>query len=171
MNITGELRKNDYDQEYKVALFYDWYNAGRPSITKFYPQVKEDAQGIRPSKETVRHWIYEDFKEQADFLDKQITDEMNRRMIEVKIEMLSRHAQLGLDLQTRALDELRNIDKLSEAGAIRLLEFSVKLEHECRGIPEMLSKIAKMKDNDLMKEINELVTKSSTLQLEAEIDE
>lgn len=135
--------------------------------------IQPDDQGRKPEVSTIMNWIKTEFREQAEVLDKQVLDEMNRRLVQVKIEMLSRHAQIGKEMQNHALEKLRAISEaqqLSEAGALRLLEFSVKLERESQGIPEMLRKIMTKSDDEILDEINTIV-KSSKLTLEANVDE
>lgn len=174
IKLKNEHRKTvEFAREYKWAMFQDWYNQGRPSVFKFYPYVNPDENGNKPTEVTVRHWIQEDFRERAEFLDKQVTDEMNKRLIEIKIEMLNRHAEIAVELENKALESLRQIEKLSEAGSIRLLELGIKVEQGSRGIPEMLDKMRKLSDDDLLKQIQELATSSasSTLTLEANVDD
>ena len=171
IKLKNEHKKTiKFAQEYKWAMFQDWYNQGRPSVFKFYPYVVPDENGNKPTEVTVRNWIQEDFRERADLLDKQVTDEMNKRLIEVKIEMLNRHAQIAVELENKALESLRQLEKLSEAGSIRLLELGIKVEQGSRGIPEMLDKMRKLSDDDLLKQIQELATTSSHLTLEANVD-
>lgn len=173
-SLTEEHRKPvKFTPEYKNSMFLEWYNLGRPNPQKFVLVMKPDVFGNMPTKVTLDHWIHEDFKEKADLLDQQVADEMNRRLIQEKIEMLTRHAQVGRDMQNRALDELQKLPNLSEAGSIRLLEFGAKLERESAGIPEMLKDIMKLTDEQLVQKINDLVTKSpsSQLSLEANTDD
>jgi len=171
VGLKNEVRKSkNFSSAYKLQTFQDWYNLGRPSSAKFHHYIKPDELGDTPSLVTIGHWIQEDFKDRADLLDKQVADEFNKRLIEVKIEMLNRHADVGVELQKRALEELQKIKDLSESGAIRLLELGIKVEQGARGLPEMLNKVMKMKDDELLKEINDLVTSSSQLRIEANND-
>jgi len=168
-SLTDEhRRKNEFTPEYKNSLFLEWYNLGRPSPQKFSMVMKPDVWGNLPTRVTLDHWIHEDFKEKADLLDRQVADEMNKRLIQEKIEMLTRHARVGRDMQNRALEELEKLPNLSEAGSIRLLEFGAKLERESAGIPEMLKDIMKLTDEQLVQKIHDLVTKSPTSQLTLE---
>lgn len=174
IKLKNEHKKTvEFTKEYKWAMFQDWYNQNRPTVYKFYPYVVPDENGNKPTEVTVRNWIHDDFRERAEFLDKQVTEEMNKRLIEIKIEMLNRHAELAVEMENKALESLRQLDKLSEAGSIRLLELGIKIEQGSRGIPEMLEKMRKLSDDDLLKQIQELATSSasSTLTLEANVDD
>jgi len=173
-SLIDEHRKlNRFSSEYKNSVFLEWYNLGRPTLNKFSLIVKPDNWGNLPTEVTLRNWIQNDFKEKANLLDKQVEEEMNNRLIQQKIEMLNRHAQVGRNMQTRALEELEKLPSLSEAGSIRLLEFGAKLERESAGIPEMLKDIMKLTDEQLVQKIQDLVIKSpsSQLILEANVDE
>jgi len=173
-SLTDEHRKpNKFTPEYKNSVFLEWYNLGRPNPQKFALVIKPDNWGNQPTKVTLDHWIHEDFKEKADLLDQQVEEEMNKRLIQQKIEMLTRHAQVGRDMQKRAIAELEKLETLSEAGSIRLLEFGARLERESAGIPEMLKDIMKLTDEQLVQKIQDLVTKSpsSQLILEANTDD
>jgi hypothetical protein len=158
-----------FSDEYKNQAFYLWYNSGKPTVPKMTLILESDNFGHKPSRKTLRDWIREDFRPRADKMDEQVEQEIEAKLVQSKIEMLERHAQLGREAQDKAWEFLNNeCFELSEAGAIRLLEFGVKLEQSTSSIPGMMRKVMNMKDDELVDKIKELVAKTSTIAIEQE---
>jgi hypothetical protein len=142
-----------FPPEYKTQLFMQWYNLGKPNVNVFIRQVDE-------CEVTGTKWIHEDFVEMAKTLDDQVIRTMNEKLVQEKVAMLSRHARVGEEMQNLALEYLRTKDLDSSASAIRLWMEGTKLERDSRGIPEMIKKMMSLSDDDLLKEISNMVTNS-----------
>lgn len=158
--------------DYKMKAFQLWYNSGKPSPASLLQimEIDEYSHG-KPTIFTVTAWVKE-FKPLAEELDAQVIQQMNEKLITAKVEMLERHASIGLEMQDKALTYLRSVDlnKLDDpALAVKIWTEGTKLERDSRGIPEMIQKMMKMSDDDLMKEIGTLISKSP-VQLEANTD-
>jgi len=83
-------------------------------------------------------------------------------VISEKIEMLKRHADVGLQMQNMAIEYLNeNRDELSSPAAVRMLVEGIRIERESRGIPAALDKMMNMTDEELMKEVTGLIEKGS----------
>ena len=150
-----------FPPEYKTALFMQWYNLGKPSTASFSKIIDADViTGTKPSVVTLQIWIKGDFVEMAKALDDQVIRQMNEKLVQEKVAMLSRHARVGEEMQNMAIDFLRTHELDSSASAIRLWMEGTKLERDSRGIPEMIKKMMSLSDDDLLKEISNMVTNS-----------
>lgn len=156
-----------FTEEYKSTVFYTWYNLGKPTATRLQKALDPDpSSGEIPASTTLHKWIKE-FQERADFLDLQIQEELENRIIKEKVEMLRRHADLGQKMQTMAMDYLKRVEENKEdlkvPNAIRLLVEGIRIEHESRGIPSALEKMINKSDEDLLKEIESIMTRAELI--------
>jgi len=75
-------------------------------------------------------------------------------LIQTKVEMLERHAQVGTKMQDIALEYLEeHAEEMSAPAAVRLLVEGIRIERESRSIPEALAKLTSLSDEQLLKEI------------------
>jgi len=146
-----------FSPKYINEAFLIWYQNGKPSARMVHNLLPPDEFGEHPSVDVVASWIKEDFDKRAEELDRQINAQIAARMVQVKVEMLERHAEIGQEMQETALrwiDEHK--DDLSPSSVIRLLVEGVRIERESRGVPEALEDIAKKSDEQLLEEIQKL---------------
>lgn len=148
-----------FSDDYKYQVFLLWYNKGRPSAQNTWNLIPGSWGENKPTVATINGWIHSDkFKEQADALDVAISDEIESRMILEKVEMLSRHADLGLEMQDMAITFIRNKkDELTSNAAVRLLIEGIRIERESRGIPQALEKMIDKSDQELLEEVSKLI--------------
>ena len=112
----------------------------------------------KPNAATIGGWIRTDrFQDQAEALDNQVRQELESRLVQEKIEMLSRHANLGMEVQDIAIDYIRgHRDELTSNAAVRLLIEGVRIERESKGIPQALEKMINKTDEELLEEVKKL---------------
>jgi len=153
--------RHAYTQEYKLKVFKTWYELGKPGGNRLQENIEPDAiSGAKPSVHVLTNWII-NFKEQAVFLDSQVAAKLEEQMVAEKVEMLNRHAKLGIDLQDKAtkyLDEHET--ELKVPMAVKMLVEGVRIERESRGIASALDKMLRMTDDDLLKEVMQIVSKA-----------
>lgn len=147
-----------FTPEYKEECFQEWWNRGRPGYILLYNLVPEDEAGKKPSQATLADWI-RDWKIRASSLDEQIQNELEARMVKEKVEMLARHADIGQHITDKALQYLNENEFPSAATALRALTEGIRIERESRGLPDALRKMLNAEDDDLMKEVQELMAK------------
>jgi hypothetical protein len=88
-----------YSMEYKWEVFSTWFRGGRPSAIQLNAMIGYDEfTKNKISISVLRTWVSE-FKKQAEILDAQINNQLERRLVAEKVEMLNKHAKLGQDIQ------------------------------------------------------------------------
>lgn len=151
----------NFSDIYKEKIFYIWYNHGKPqenSLMLLVPKELDEFERL-PTVATLKYWIDVEFVPRARLLDEQIKVAMDSAMIVEKVEMLKRHADLGLRMQDMAIRYLNeHEDIISSPAAVRLLVEGIRIERESRGIPAALEKITKMSDEDLLEQVKGLLT-------------
>ena len=155
-----------FSPEYKYKMFLLWYKQGRLGMYAFHDMVTLDDTGSKPSLSTLKAWQIQ-WKLEAEILDNQVRTELEKRMVKEKVEMLSRHADLGKQMQDLGIEFITdpdNKDSLTSATAVRLLVAGVEIERDSRGLPDALKKIMTQSDDKLLEEIKEL-TKNSPIEI------
>ena len=156
---NGEINLSDlsYNKDFKEQVFWIWYNSGQIYANKLLIKLQEEI-GRSPAMGTLQTWIA-DWRERADDLDQKIKDQFSQEVIETKVEMLKRHSALGKEMQEIGIEWLReNIDELTAASVVRLIKDGSELERNSVGIPEAITKMLSTSDEDLKKEIEEIIT-------------
>jgi len=161
--------RNRFTEHYKYKQFLLWYNEGKPSLHAFYPGMTPDENGNIPAELTVKQKWYPIWQREAEVLDAQVKGELEKRLVKEKVEMLSRHARLGRQMQDIGLDFLTNpdnVDEITSNTAVRLLIAGIEIERESTGLPDALEKMMNRSDEQLMERAAELL-KDSPLEIEA----
>jgi len=152
--VTG---LNAYDDTYKQSVFWCWYRNGKPASARLHGLIEPTQTNTIPGEMTLKRWI-EEFRVMAEPIDKQVVEYVSEKAITEKVEMLTRHAQIGQGMQDLALDYLeKNKEKINQNSAVRLLIEGIRIERESRGLPTMITKIQDSSDEDLMKQIQNLM--------------
>lgn len=150
-----------FPQSYVEKVFRIWYNHGKPSakqLMKFVPPSL-DEWGRVPNWSTVESWLEDFFVPRARELDEEVKRQLDSLVIKEKVEMLKRHAEVGVQMQNMSIEYLNeHRDEISAPAAVRMLVEGIRIERESRGIPAALDKIRDMNDEELMDEIKQLVT-------------
>lgn len=155
---NGEMTlQNYYGDDYKERAFWKWYNNGKLSFARL-TMLLQETENICPSKGTLTTWV-NSWKERADELDQQIKDEFSAEVVQTKVEMLRRHADIGKELQEVGLGWIReNKDKLTAASVTRIIKDGYEMERASVGVPEALTKLLSVSDEELKKQIEEALT-------------
>lgn len=152
---TGEV----FSQEYKDKIFYLWYHKSKPNNLALYNMIPvDDAVGHKATQSTLKSWIDKDFRPRAEALDSKVAEELEGRLIQEKIQMLQKHAQLGVEMQDMATKYLKtHEDQLTSSSAVRLLVEGVRIERDSRGLPEALKKMMEKDDDELLLEVENIL--------------
>lgn len=150
-----------YTDGYRDYVFYTWYSHNRCAGNTLRGYLEPDIDGNTPHPNVLMTWIREDFQSRADKLDEIVKSEMESKAVTEKIEMLSRHADIGKEMQAIAIDYLReHKDELKPNTAARLLVDGVRIERESRGLPSLVAETLKTSDEEMMEAIAELLNKT-----------
>lgn len=154
----------DFSENYKTQIRDIWFRSGKLSAGRLLTRIKPDPEaGRKPALATLQKWITEEFTPFGDELDQQVNKELEDRLVKEKVEMLSRHAETGKEVQNIALEWLRtNRDNLNAIAAARLLFAGADLERMSLGIPKALESMMQMKDEDILKRIQDIISRSPT---------
>ena len=163
--------RSNFDQNYKDKVFTIWYTNAKPNSMTLQGMIPVDDSGRKPSRAFLNDWVSKDFLARAVPIDEAVVQEMNNRLMQQKIEMLERHAEVATEMQDIALTYLReHKDDLTPISAVRLLVESVKIEKGSRGIPQVLEKMMNMSDEDLLKETTNLLLKAPITEISPIVD-
>lgn len=160
MIINENRAPSPFSELYKGEVFTIWYNAGKPNERVLYNMLTPDPKNDSiPSRNTLIGWIREDFIFRAEDLDKQVMDQVNANLVAEKVEMLRRHADTGKEMHRIATEWLEtNVDELTASTAIRLLVEGIRIERDSVGLPEALKKMMSMNDEELLEEVQSLIS-------------
>lgn len=160
--VLGNGEKNlriGYSNDYKERVFWIWYEAGRIGVAKLLVKLSELEYENIPVAGTLQEWINDGWRDRADELDQQIRDRFSKEVIETKVEMLKRHSSVGRELQEIGLDWLRdNRESLTPSAVTRLIKDGYEIERASVGVPEALTKMLSVSDDELKKQIEAALT-------------
>lgn len=165
-----------YNAEYKVKLFQEWYNLGKPGSGKFRNILIQEKNydpmlGDIPTGNLITKWIREEWSEYAIELDEQAMNTLEQEIIADKVEMLKRHADIGKKMQEMSMEYLNEHGVGSSRNAIQLLVSGMEIERISVGTPKIASKYVNMSDQQLLDELKRVVTGGKLLmELEAPSD-
>ena len=155
---NGEINLSHiYDHNYKEKAFWIWYNEGRLPSHRLIERLRE-TENVTPSPVTVQGWFI-DWKDRADELDQEVKDKFSKEVVDIKVEMLRRHAAAGKELQDIGMTWLRsNVDNLTAAAVTRIIKDGYEMERASVGVPEALTKMLSVSNEDLKEQIEALLT-------------
>lgn len=144
-----------FSDDYVLEVFTTWYNSGKPNNKQLFELIGSDPiSGLKPSERTLREWINTRFKERAIYIDNLVAERVEQELIQQRVGMLERHAELGMKMQDMGLKYLEEHGVGSARNAITLLVRGVQIEHDARIAPiEILEKLDKMSDEKLIEEL------------------
>jgi hypothetical protein len=152
----------------KEKLFIMWFNADRPTPTKFYMGLDKYN---RPSVKTLNAWMKESWLPRAEELDKEAMDKVNQQLVAEKVKMFQRHIAIAQKMQNKALDILDATVDINSNTAVRMLVEGIRIERESIGVPAAFEKYRDMSDEQLIKEFQEMVKKSPSKMITAESED
>jgi len=161
LEINTELMSSEkkFTETYKDQVFITWYKSGKPGHRRLLRMLDADDNGRRPSEQTIVLWL-KDFRDRGAALDDEVHFQLSQHLVAEKVEMLKRHADIAAKMQNKAIEYLETVGLDSGASAVRLLIESVRIERESLGVPQVIDKINKMSDQDLMNEFKKIVSRT-----------
>ena len=140
-----------------------WYRMGKPIASVLLENIPNNYNGQKPVQTVLSAWMT-DWGERALSLDEQVNFQLDKRLVEEKVEMLRRHTRVAENMQDLAVQQFErheeDTDYIPASTALRMLTEGIRIERESRGIPGMLEKLANKDDDGILDDIKKLVKKS-----------
>ena len=152
-----------FSDHYKDELFLFWYADGKPSSPRFAKTIPPDTAGNKPSPATLGHWMTERsaWRKRSETLDEEVKNQIEAYAIAKKVEMLTRHSDVGRELQEVGAEYIReNLDKLKPSTAVRMIVEGVRIEQNSRGIGTAFKEMIDMPDAELAAKIEDLLDRT-----------
>lgn len=158
-------RVNDtnFSEAYKIACRDAWYAAGRPLAgNKIRAVIPHDGAGNYPNPRTLITWK-NDMKWDwwADSLDSKAIQIREDQLIQQKVDMLARQAEMAKSLQAQGMEYLKREDFDTSASAVSAIIKGAELERVSRGLGETIERISKMNDDELKEEILKRISRAA----------
>lgn len=161
--------ETSYTQAYRETVYSIWVINNRPSIAALSDLIEPDERGMKPSGITMNNWKTEGaWEDRANIVDVEIQQTTDRKLVEIRMEMMKRHAELSKELSEKAFEYLNTVGFDSSASAVSALFKSFDEEKKSRGMEVALTQVFSMTDEDLQKTMNRLLSRSKGLSLDEE---
>lgn len=155
-------RLSPYGTDYKEKCFSIWYASGRKDLTEIRDTFPKDEKGRIPGMKQLWKWRREDgWDARADDLDTKALTIVENDLVQRKVEMLRRQAEVGFELQRRAMDYLQTEGFDSSASAVQAIKVGAEMERSSRGIDDLIVRMSKMDDAELVEEIMSQITRAT----------
>jgi len=155
-NLIPDL---SYSTSYKDEAFYLWYRSSRPSITELQRTLPLDERGRKPHVSILTNWKnVSNWDAWADGLDAKVSDQLDMTVVEERIQMYKKHAEMGQQMSDKGMEYLNTKGIESDSSAIRAIVEGIGLEGKNRGMAEALTKVFAFSESALDAEIKKLLT-------------
>lgn len=171
-SMKNQSLMESYNQDYVELCFYHWYSRGRPSIAELSRHLPEDWRGERPTTQTISKWaIANTWEERANKLDLEVRDKVQKAYVSEKVQMLSRHAELGRELQRKGEEALERLEIKNVGVALKSIELGVEMEKDSSNLEKLLATVAALEDSKLVQRMSALLSKVNMIDDSPELDE
>jgi hypothetical protein len=165
--VADQKSISEFTPAYIDAVFFTWYSKGKPVMRKLTNMLPKPSEfGIAsgpPSLKILFDWYNKIFMERAAKLDAEVSRQLEEYLVAERVKMLEEHSKIALTMQNMAMSYLiQNPEKMNSNAAVRLLVEGIRVERESRGIPKMMEQLTSKSDEDLVKQIEDLLTKTET---------
>ena len=149
-----------FTEDYKDQVFYLWYENGKIINFNLMESIPVSPNGRKPSEGTIKEWVSQgDWNTRADGLDGQITRVLDNSVIEKRVAMYKRHAEIGQDMVEMGMAYLKENGIKKEESAIRAIAEGIDIQRQSIGLAEALQKISTMDNDQLTRELQKLLGK------------
>jgi hypothetical protein len=165
-NYTEESENNlDYDSQYRDKVFMVWYSNGKPTPNRLKNLVNKEigadtVTNRTPNLTTLVRWIEGEFSERALSLDQEVERQLQEQLVQQKVEMLHRHAEIAKAMQATAMSYLEEHGLGNARNALVALTEGLRIERESVGVLPFFEKIGDLSDDALVNELKRLVSKT-----------
>lgn len=165
--FSADFHHLTYSEVYKEKLFLIWYQNGCVPMTALATLIPPDESNRTPTSLELGVWCRKlGWRERADTLNQEVKKQIERKAVEIRVEMLNRQAELGLMLQIKGREFFNEHPINHPSIALRAIIQGAELEKSARGIPEALMKISEMSDEKLSDTVQKLLSNVSMDELD-----
>lgn len=152
-----------YSQDYIKKCFDAWYLAGRPSRPSDIKSIiPESILGTKPHVSQIRLWIVQGaWDAWADELDAKAYQIDDSALINAKAQMLREHLEQAKQVAAKALTHILKHDFDSSSSAVTAFFKGLEEQRKTQGFSDLLEKLDKMTNNDVEREIINLLNRAS----------
>jgi len=152
-----------YTKDYQEKCFTTWYSSNRPTLAVLHDALPVDEHGRIPDVKLIRRWRNElGWDMRADELDVRAIELVDNTLVNQKAMMLQEHARMAQELMQAGMAYIKeNPDFDSHSSAVSAVIRGAELERESRGIGELITKMSKMGEEELKKEIMARLARAS----------
>ncbi len=165
------MATQQYSEDYIDQVFYHWYENGKQTGAGLTARLQKDLNGRTPTDSTVNNWVVQyGWVERADKLDVEVSKVLDTEVIDRRVEMYKRHAEIGQDMVEMGIAFLKENGIKTDQAAIRAIDSGVEIQRVSVGLAEAWQKISTMSDDQLTKELARLSGGKTKPEAEGEFD-
>lgn len=148
----------NYTDQYIEQTFYLWHKGGRKISQKFANSLPEDEKGRRPTFKAIEKWRDKfGWIDRADKLDAEISNALQERVIDERIQMYEKHVGLANALIAKGEAFLVSGTITEMKDALKAIELGIEIERVSVGQAEFGRKLLTATGDQLVKELNKLL--------------
>jgi hypothetical protein len=148
-----------YSNAYKDQAFYMWYRSSRPSMVELQKIMPMDENGRKPHSHVLTNWKHAfAWDTWADGLDAKISDQLDMTVVEERVQMYKKHAEMGQQLADRGMEYINKNGVETDNAAIRAIVEGIGIEGKNRGLADALSRVFSMSEKEIDVELKKLLT-------------
>jgi len=148
----------DYTEKYIDQCFYIWYDGDRAVGNGLIDRLPETDDGKKPGVFTVKRWVEEKgWIERADALDATVSVRIEEEVIDKRVAMYKRHAEIGEFEVEAGFEYLKAHGIKKEETALRAITDGTELQRKSVGVEDVLRKISSMTPDQLDNELRKLL--------------
>jgi hypothetical protein len=153
--------ENFYSPEFKIKVFYHWFNSGQPAFDKFYStlpkQLKYDGVSGRNLGLVACRNMIDNFRAEAYHLEKEAWKQLQDQIVSDRVEMIKRHLPELMEIQKKSLQVLREEDAISPRIAADLYFKAMEQEQKYRNLNlDEYERVSNMDNSELQAYIQRL---------------
>lgn len=147
-----------YSDQYIEQTFYLWHRGGRKISQRFANSLPEDDKGQRPTFKTIEMWRDKfGWIDRADTLDAEISNTLQKKVIDDRVQMYEKHTALADALIEKAETFLRDHPITEMKDALKAIELGIEIQRVSVGQADFGRKLLEMSDDQLTRELNKML--------------
>jgi len=151
-----------FSESYRDDLFLFWIQCGQPDYRQLHLRdgFPLDEWQRKPAVSTLENWAREDrWADRSKIIQQEVYRQITTQVVKEKVEMSRRHAEIGRQMQAKALAYFEEHTLTSDHAAARLLEKGIEVERQSVGIADIIEEATRLSDDKIISQITALMAK------------